>query len=99
MDEMPKVNADGLRPVVREQIKEAVKRIMQAVNDAPPGELITASEAAVRDIGHKLTRAVYEAALQRRITAAEAACPPSAGRNDGAQTAQYKVGKRRVYSR
>jgi hypothetical protein len=58
---------------------------MEAVNNTPPGELITASEEAVRDIGHELTRAVYEAALQQRITAAEAAFPPSRGKNDGSQ--------------
>jgi hypothetical protein len=88
MDEMPKVNADGLLPVVRERIEEAVQKIMQAVNAAPPGELITASEEAVRDIGHELTRAIYESALQQRITAAEAAFSPSAGRNDGTPAAK-----------
>lgn len=88
MDEMPKVDVNGLLPVVREQIEEAVQKVMQAVNDAPPGELITASEEAARDIGHELTRAIYEAALQRRITAAEAAFPPSAGTNDGSAAAE-----------
>lgn len=79
MDELPKVAAESLMPVVREQVEEAVKKIMEAVNSTAPGELIDGSEEAVRDIGHGLTRVVYEAALQQRITAAEAAFPPSGG--------------------
>lgn len=88
MNETPQVEVKSLLPLVREQIEEAVAKIMQAVNDAPPGELITASEEAARDIGHELVRAVYQSALQRRITAAEAAFPPSAGKNDGSQAAK-----------
>ncbi len=82
MNELPKVPAGSLLPLVREQIEEAVKKVMEAVNGTKPGELITGSEEAVRDIGHELTRGVYEAALQQRITAAEAAFPPSAGCGD-----------------
>lgn len=83
MDEMPKVNADGLLPVVREQIEEAVKKIMQAVNEAPPGELITAREEAAREIEHELTRAIYASALQQRVTAAEAAFSPPQEKTTG----------------
>jgi len=82
MDEMPKLAAESLMPVVREQVEEAVKKIMESVNNTRPGELITGSEEAVRDIGHELTRVIYEAALQQRITAAEAAFSPSAGSAD-----------------
>jgi hypothetical protein len=88
MEEMPKVAAESLMPAVREQVEDAVKRIMEAVNQTKPGELITGSEEAVRDIGHELVRAVYEAALQQRITAAEAAFPPSAGCADGSSEAE-----------
>lgn len=87
MDEMPKVDVKALWPVVRERMEEAVQQIMQAVNSTAPGELITGSEEAARDIGHELTRAVYEAALQQRITAAEAAFPPSGGPDDGSHAA------------
>ena len=88
MDEMPKVDVTTLMPLVREQIEEAVQKIMQAVNNTAPGELITGSEEAARDIGHELTRIIYESALQQRITAAEAAFPPSGGPDDGSQAAQ-----------
>lgn len=88
MDDMPKVDVNSLLPAVREQVEQAVQKIMQAVNDTRPGELITGSEEAARDIGHELTRAVYQAALQQRITAAEAAFPPSGGRDDRPPAAQ-----------
>jgi hypothetical protein len=88
MEAMPKVAAESLMPVVREHVEDAVKRIMEAVNQTKPGELITGSEELVRDIGHELVKAVYEAALQRRITAAEAAFPPSAGGADRSAAAE-----------
>ena len=52
------------------------------------GELISGSEEAAREIGHELTRAVYEASLQQRITAAEAAFSPSKGRSDRPEEAE-----------
>jgi len=88
MDELPKVDVNSLLPVVREQVEAAVMKMMQAVNNSAPGELITGSEEAARDIGHELTRAIYEAALQQRITAAEAAFPPSTRRDDGPAAAK-----------
>lgn len=88
MNELPQVAAESLMPVVRERVEDAVQRIMEAVNQTRPGELIAGSEESVRDIGHELVRAVYEAALQQRITAAEAAFPPSAGVADGSTEAE-----------
>jgi hypothetical protein len=88
MEELPKVDVNSLLPLVREQVEAAVVKMMQAVNETRPGELITGSEEAAREIGHELTRAIYEAALQQRITAAEAAFPPSARGRDGAAVAE-----------
>jgi division protein CdvB (Snf7/Vps24/ESCRT-III family) len=79
MDEMPQVKTELLMPVVREQVETAVREIMEVVNAAPPGELIAASEEAVRDITGQLRKQLFEAALQQRINAAEAAFPPSGG--------------------
>ncbi len=90
MDELPKVAAESLLPVVREQVEDAVKTIMESVNPTKPGELITGSEEAVRDIGQELVRVVYQAALQERITAAEAAFSPSAGGADGSAEAKSR---------
>lgn len=88
MEAMPKVAGESLMPVVREHVEDAVRRIMEAVNQTKPGELISGSEEEVRDLGHELVRVVYQAALQQRITAAEAAFPPSAGGADGSAEAK-----------
>ena len=80
MDDVPQVKSELLLPVVREQVEDAVRKIMEAVNAAPSGMLIAASEEAVRDITGQLRRQLFEAALQQRIDAAEAAFPPSSGR-------------------
>ncbi len=79
MDDVPQVKSELLMPAVREQVEDAVRRIMEAVNAAPAGELIAASEEAVRDITGQLRRQLFEAALQKRIDAAEAAFSPSGG--------------------
>lgn len=79
MDDVPQVKSELLMPAVREQVEDAVRKIMEAVNAAPSGSLIAASEEAVRDITGQLRRQLFEAALQQRINAAEAAFPPSGG--------------------
>ena len=88
MDELPKVKTSSLFPELREQVELAVEKMMDAVNQAGPGELISGSEEAVRVIGHELIREIYEAALQKRITAAEAAFPPSGGSSERSSKAQ-----------
>ena len=79
MDDVPQVKPELLMSAVREQIEEAVRKVMEAVNAAPAGALIAASEEAVRDITGQLRRQLFEAALQQRIEAAEAAFSPSGG--------------------
>jgi len=80
MDDVPQVKSELLMPAVREQVEDAVRKIMEAVNAAPAGDLIAASEEAVRDITGRLRQQLFEAALQQRIDAAEAAFSPSGGR-------------------
>ena len=80
MDDVPQVKLELLMPAVQEPLEDAVRKIMAAVNAAPAGALIAASEEAVRDITGQLRRQLFEAALQQRINAAEAAFSPSGGR-------------------
>jgi hypothetical protein len=63
------------------------EKIVAAINAAPAGSWIASSEEAVRTAGHEFTRAAFEAALQQKVAAAEAAFSPSAGL-EGEQTAQ-----------
>jgi len=53
--------------------------VADAVNDAPVGRIINASEEKVRDLFAEFRQVAYEAALQARVDAAEAASPPSQG--------------------
>lgn len=88
MDEMPKVDVKALLPVVREQIEEAVQKIMQAVNNAAAGELITGSPEAARGIGHELTRAVYRSGVATANHGGGSRFPPSGGPDDGSSSTQ-----------
>ena len=65
MDDVPRVKSLLLMPAVREQVEDAVRKIIEAVNAVPAGMLIAASEEAVRDITGQLRRQLFEAALQQ----------------------------------
>lgn len=68
---------------MRREIEETLGRVADAVNEAPPGHVISASEEKVRDLFAGLRRKAYETAVQMRVDAAEAAFPPSEGPNHG----------------
>jgi len=87
---------DGLAQLSRQQYIEAMRSkfeeilggVADAVNQAPAGQIINASEEKVRDLFAKFRQVAYEAALQRRVDAAEAAFSPSEGSNYGQDQAQ-----------
>jgi hypothetical protein len=54
-------------------------RVADAVNGAPPGRVIAGSEEQVRDLFADFRQQAFEAAVQMRLDAAEAAFPPSEG--------------------
>ena len=68
---------------MRAKFEKAMGQVADAVNDARPGFIITDSEEKVRDVFADLLQEAYELALQRRMDAAEAAFPPSEGREPG----------------
>jgi hypothetical protein len=82
MDELPKISAEALKVFLRGKVDEIAEKVIDAVNEAEPGRLIADSEEQVRDIMGDLRRAVFEAAVQQKVDAAEAAFPPSAGSKD-----------------
>jgi hypothetical protein len=67
---------------MRREIEETLGRVADAVNEAPPGQVIAASEEVVRDLFAGLRQKAYETAVQMRLDAAEAAFPPSGGPAD-----------------
>src|SRR3954454_12513810 len=52
---------------MRREIEEALGRVADAVNEAPPGQVIAASEEEVRDLFAGLRRKAYETAVQMRL--------------------------------
>lgn len=74
----PKVFAPKFAESMKQEADQLLLDVMEAVNQAPDGEWISGSEEQVRDRFREFRKRVYEAALQARIDAAEAAFSPSA---------------------
>lgn len=78
MDPQPQLSADALLEQLRDKFETLCRRVADAVNEAPAGQVINASEEKVRDLLADFRQATYQAAVQLRVEAAEAAFPPSA---------------------
>lgn len=77
MDPMPKMSRPEYVALMREKMEALLGQVADAINDAPDGYLIAASEEHVRDLFAEARRQAFELGLQMRIDAAEAAFPPS----------------------
>jgi hypothetical protein len=64
------------------QVDALADEIMATMNAAKPGRLIADTEERVRDVGKEFMRLAYEAAVQQKVIAAEAAFPPSVRRDN-----------------
>jgi hypothetical protein len=87
MPSEPKLSRDEFIEQMRKKVEEALGKVADAVNEAPPGRIIAGSEEQVRDIFADLRKDAFEAALQMRVDAAEAASPPSEGSKHGQEQA------------
>jgi len=79
MESTPQMSRQEFIDRMRQKVEEALGRVADAVNQAPPGQIIAGSEEPVRDSFADLRRDAYEMAMQMRLDAAEAAFPPSEG--------------------
>ena len=75
---------------LKDRTEAYLKSVMEAVNLAPDGQWIAGSEEEVRDLSEDFRRQVFQAAVQQRIDAAEAAFPPSA--RNGQRSGQATIG-------
>jgi hypothetical protein len=87
MESTPKMSREEFIDQMRKKVEEALGRVADAINDAPPGHIISGSEEQVRDVFADLRQQVFEAGLQMRANAAEAAFPPSEGPDHGQEEA------------
>lgn len=88
MEPTPKISRDEYIRQMRQEVEEMLGQVADAINDAPPGHIISGSEEKVRDLFADLRRRAYEQGVQMRINEAEASFPPSEGpdyRQDQAQ--------------
>jgi hypothetical protein len=79
MEAAAKVLPEKFVELMRVQMEEYLRDVIQAVNAAPDGDWIAGSEEQVRDLSAAFRQQVYQQALQQRVDAAEAAFPPSGG--------------------
>jgi hypothetical protein len=77
MDSQPQASADDLIARMRQQFEKLCQDVTQAVNAAAPGRVLTDSEEKVRDLLARFRQQTFQAAVQLRLEAAQAAFPPS----------------------
>ena len=82
MESTPKLSRDEFITQMREKMEAMLGQVADAINEAPPGQIISGSEEKVRDVFADLRQQAYEMGLQMRLNAAEAAFPPSSGSKD-----------------
>jgi hypothetical protein len=75
----PKLSRDEYLAQMRAKMEAMLGQVADAINDAPPGHIISGSEERVRDLFADLRQQAFEMGLQMRVDAAEAAFPPSEG--------------------
>ena len=83
MKPSPQVPPEELFESMKDEIEQYVKKVMEAVNQAPDGEWLAGSEERVRDLSAEMRRRIFECAVQKRVDAAEAAFSPSAASDNG----------------
>jgi hypothetical protein len=91
MDRSPQVSAEALMEQLRENFEQLCRGVADAVNDAPPGQIINASEEKVRDLLAGFRQTTYQAAVQLRLQAREAASPPSNAPRDRQTAAEQRA--------
>jgi hypothetical protein len=84
----PTFTADALLDQLSARFERLCHDVADAVNAAPAGYVINASEEKVRDLLADFRRATFEAAVQLRTNAAQAAFPPSGPPPDGTPPAE-----------
>jgi len=82
MQPQPQFSADELLQQLQGKFEQLCRDVADAVNQAPAGQVIDGSEEKVRDLLADFRQTTYQAAVQLRLDAAEAAFSPSAASSD-----------------
>jgi hypothetical protein len=82
MDRAPKLDRDVLRARLLADFEAAVEAVADSIDNARDGHWIDDSEEVSRVALDRSKRKIYEAGLQAKVDAAEAAFSPSPERGD-----------------
>lgn len=74
---LPKLDRASLRAMLLAEFEQTVEAVADAVDNAPSGRLIRDSEEPARVALDRFRAKVYEAVVQGKVDAAEAAFSPS----------------------
>jgi hypothetical protein len=88
MDRLVQMDKQKYLMEMRAEVDRILGGVADAVNAAPDGKVINASEWEVHDLMEELRRVAYEKALQMRIDSTEGSFSPSQGRNRADQAKQ-----------
>jgi hypothetical protein len=91
MESQPQVSAEALMEQLREKFEQLCRGVADAVNQAPPGQVLNASEEKVRDLLAGFRQTTYQTAVQLRLRAQEAASPPSEAPRDRQTAAEQRA--------
>jgi hypothetical protein len=89
MESASKLDVEAYVKAMQRQMEEKFRAVAEAVNRAPDGQWINASEMEVRDLFAQMRQEAYEKALQMRVNAAEAAFSP--GGPQGQESGEQRV--------
>lgn len=88
MPTTPRISRDEYIERMRQETEKLLGKVADAINEAPPGQIISGSEEKVRDLFADLREQAFEKGLQMRLDAAEAAFSPSEGPEHGQEETQ-----------
>src|SRR3954465_1964807 len=88
MPSEPKLSREQFIAQMRAKMEAMLGQVADAINEAPPGQIISGSEEQVRDLFADLRQQAFETGLTMRVDAAEAAFPPSEGPKHGPDQAK-----------
>lgn len=80
MGRLLQADVEGYVKAMREETDRTLRRIMEAVNQAPDGHVINKSEVPVRDLMMELRERAFEVAVQMRVDQTQGSFSPSVGR-------------------
>lgn len=88
MERLAKMSETAYVEAMRVEFERVMKQVAEAVNQAPEGRVIDASEERARDLLGDFRAKAYQTALQMRVDAAEAAFSPGGSPDAPTQAGQ-----------